>query len=128
MRCGAGTEPTRPCWRPAPSQCLPRRGPSPRPFPNRRCVMRVALYVRVSTQHQTQTQTIEQQLDRLRAYAQTQGWPLADELIFRDDGFSGASLHRPGLERLREQVAAGALDRLLLTAPDRLARNYAHQV
>jgi site-specific DNA recombinase len=90
--------------------------------------MRVALYVRVSTQHQTHTQTIDQQLDRLRAYVQTQGWLLADDLIFRDDGFSGASLHRPGLERLREQVAAGALDRLLLTAPDRLARNYAHQV
>jgi hypothetical protein len=79
--------------------------------------MRVALYVRVSTQHQTHTQTIDQQLDRLRAYVQTQGWLLADDLIFRDDGFSGASLHRPGLERLREQVAAGALDRLLLTAP-----------
>ena len=79
--------------------------------------MRVALYVRVSTQHQTQTQTIDQQLDRLRAHGQVQGWPLAEELIFRDDGFSGATLHRPGLERLREQVAAGALDRLLLTAP-----------
>ena len=82
--------------------------------------MRVALYVRVSTQHQAQTQTIEQQLDRLRAHAHAQGWLLPDEHIFRDDGFSGASLHRPGLERLREQVAAGALDRLLLTAPDRL--------
>ncbi len=90
--------------------------------------MRIALYVRVSTQHQTHTQTIDQQLDRLRAHAQTQNWPLADDLIFRDDGFSGATLHRPGLERLREQVAAGGLDRLLLTAPDRLARNYAHQV
>ena len=90
--------------------------------------MRVALYVRVSTQHQTQTQTIDQQLDRLRAHGQVQGWPLAEELIFRDDGFSGATLHRPGLERLREQVAAGTLDHLLLTAPDRLARNYAHQV
>jgi len=36
--------------------------------------MRVAIYARVSTQHQMQTQTIEQQLERLRAYVKQQGW------------------------------------------------------
>ena len=44
--------------------------------------MRIAVYVRVSTSHQTQTQTIEQQLERLRAHIEAQSWQLADEYIF----------------------------------------------
>ncbi len=90
--------------------------------------MRVAAYVRVSTSRQTQAQTIEQQLARLRAHIEAQGWDLSAEHIFRDDGYSGATLRRPGLELLRAQVAASAFDRVLVTAPDRLARNYVHQV
>jgi site-specific DNA recombinase len=90
--------------------------------------MRMAVYVRVSTQRQAQAQTIEQQLERLRAHIASQGWELAEENIFRDDGYSGASLNRPGLDRLRDQVRACEIDRVLLTAPDRLARKYVHQV
>lgn len=89
--------------------------------------MRVAVYARVSTQRQAQAQTIEQQLERLRAHCDAQGWTLRDADVFRDDGYSGASLHRPGLDRLRETAAAGELDRVLLTAPDRLARNFVQQ-
>jgi site-specific DNA recombinase len=37
-------------------------------------------------------------------------------------------LVRPALERLRDQAAAGAVDRLYVYSPDRLARNYAYQV
>lgn len=48
--------------------------------------MRVAVYVRVSTRQQAESQTIEQQLERLRAHIQAQGWTLSDESIFRDDG------------------------------------------
>jgi site-specific DNA recombinase len=90
--------------------------------------MRVAIYVRVSTQRQAQDQTIEQQIERLRAHIQSKAWQLRDEHIFRDDGYSGASLTRPGLDRLRDQAAASAFERILLTAPDRLARKYVHQV
>jgi site-specific DNA recombinase len=90
--------------------------------------MRIAVYVRVSTRQQTESQSIEQQLDRLRAHIQTLGWILPDENIFRDDGYSGAALNRPGLDHLRDQVAAAAFDRVLITAPDRLARKYVHQV
>ena len=89
--------------------------------------MKVAIYVRVSTQRQAQTQTIEQQLDLLRAHSQTHEWPWQDDHIFRDDGYSGASLRRPGLDRLRDQVSGAVFDRVVLTAPDRLARNYAYQ-
>ncbi len=90
--------------------------------------MRVAVYVRVSTQRQVQAQTIDQQLERLRTYITVQGWTLPADRIFRDDGYSGARLRRPGLDRLRAQAAAAELDRVVLTAPDRLARNYLHQM
>ena len=85
--------------------------------------MRVAIYARVSTQHQAQTQTIEQQLERLRAYVKQQGWELLQENIYRDDGISGANLNRPGLDCLRDRVGAREIDCIVITAPDRLARN-----
>lgn len=88
--------------------------------------MRVALYARVSTNRQVLTQSIDQQLDRLRQHVAGQGWPLSAECIFRDDGHSGATLNRPGLDRLRDKVRAPEVDRIVLTAPDRLARNYVH--
>ena len=47
---------------------------------------------------------------------------------FLDDGYSGTTLVRPALERLRDLVAAGAVDRLYIHSPDRLARKYAYQV
>src|SRR5690242_20374972 len=90
--------------------------------------MRVALYTRVSTQRQAQAQTVEQQIERLVNEAHQQGWDVPLDQIFRDDGYSGASLRRPGLDRLRDRAAACALDLILITAPDRLARNYVHQV
>jgi site-specific DNA recombinase len=90
--------------------------------------MRVAIYVRVSTRQQVRTQTIEEQLERLQAHVTAQGWTLDARHIFRDDGYTGASLRRPGLDRLRDAVATGAVDGVLLTSPDRLARNYVHQV
>ena len=91
--------------------------------------MEVALYARVSTTRQQQHQTIEQQLSRLRAYVATHpDWYVADEHIYRDDGDSGATLKRPGLDRLRDRVAMAAVECVLITAPDRLARNYVHQM
>jgi site-specific DNA recombinase len=88
--------------------------------------MRVAIYARVSTTRQAQT--IEQQLDRLGAAVVEHGWRLEEEHIYRDDGYRGAGLSRPGLDRLRDQAALAELDLVLVTAPDRLARNYVHQV
>jgi site-specific DNA recombinase len=90
--------------------------------------MRVALYARVSTTRQAQTQTIEQQLERLRAAAGARGWALDETQVYRDDGYSGASLSRPALDRLRDRAALADVDVVLVTAPDRLARNYVHQM
>ena len=90
--------------------------------------MRVAIYVRVSTQRQAQTQTIEQQIERLRVHIEAQGWVLEPEHIYRDDGYSGAKLSRPGLDSLRDRAALAEFDVVLITEPDRLARNYVHQM
>jgi site-specific DNA recombinase len=90
--------------------------------------MQVAIYVRVSTLRQQKAQTIEQQLGRLQAHVATQGWSLADEHIFRDDGYSGAKLNRPGLDSLRDRAAMAEFELVLVTAPDRLARKYVHQM
>src|ERR1700750_1448554 len=90
--------------------------------------MRAAVYARVSTIRQARAQGIEQQLDRLRAAAAERGWELDDQHVYRDDGYSGARLGRPGLDRLRDHAALAELDVVLVAAPDRLARNYVHQV
>jgi site-specific DNA recombinase len=90
--------------------------------------MRVAVYARVSTIRQAQAQTIEQQLDRLRSAVAERGWELEEQHVYRDDGYSGAGLGRPGLDRLRDHAGLADLDVVLVTAPDRLARNYVHQV
>ena len=51
-----------------------------------------------------------------------------EAMQFLDEGYSGATLIRPALERLRDVVAAGSVDRLYIHSPDRLARKYAYQV
>jgi site-specific DNA recombinase len=88
----------------------------------------VAAYARVSTDRQAESQTIAQQVERLQAYAQQQGWSLPAERIYQDNGESGARLDRPALDRLRDAMAGGAIDVVLITSPDRLARRYAYQV
>jgi site-specific DNA recombinase len=93
--------------------------------------MRVAIYGRVSTSHQVEHQTIEQQLGRLTTHVgahAAEGWALEPAHVFRDDGYSGAVLARPGLDRLRDAIKGREIDRVLVTAPDRLARNYVHQM
>ena len=90
--------------------------------------MSTAVYVRVSTARQSQAQTIDQPWARLQAHLAAQGEELRSEQIFRDDGYSGASLNRPGLDHRRDAVKAAAFDRVLVTTPDRLARNYVHQM
>ena len=91
--------------------------------------MEVALYVRVSTTRHQHQPTIEHQLDRLHAHvAAHTDWHLAEEQIYRDDGYSGAKLNRPGLDRLRDRAAVAAFELVVMTAPDRLARHDVHQL
>jgi site-specific DNA recombinase len=91
--------------------------------------MEVALYARVSTTRQQLDQTIEQQIERLRENVKEQPeWHLDEKHIYLDEGYSGAKLNRPGLDRLREHVTKAEFEVILITAPDRLARNYVHQM
>src|ERR671920_168528 len=63
--------------------------------------MRAAIYARVSTERQGRDQTIDSQLDALRRWASGHGHELKDEHIYIDEGYSGARLDRPALDRLR---------------------------
>lgn len=91
------------------------------------CV-RAGIYARVSSEQQAQAQTIASQVEALEQRFKQDDLPLDRELVFIDEGYSGASLVRPALERLRDMAAMGALDRLYVHSPDRLARKYAYQV
>ena len=90
--------------------------------------IQAALYARVSSDQQSQAQTIQSQLTALRARVEADGIRLGPENEFVDDGYSGSTLVRPQLERLRDAVANGSVDRLYVHSPDRLARKYAYQV
>ncbi len=88
----------------------------------------VAIYARVSSEQQSDAKTIESQLSDLRAHVKALGLVLPSEHEFVDNGYSGSTLIRPALEQLRDVVAAGGIDQVYVHCPDRLARNYAHQV
>ena len=90
--------------------------------------VRAALYARVSSDQQANAGTIQSQIDALLARAAQDQLNIEPELRFIDDGVSGATLVRPALEKLRDAAAAGAIDRLYVLCPDRLSRQYAHQM
>ncbi|CAM3615657.1 hypothetical protein XNC3_1920009 [Xenorhabdus nematophila F1] len=58
-----------------------------------------AIYARVSSSQQKEKNTIASQTAALHEFAHEQGFNVPDEWIIEDEGFSGASLLRPGLER-----------------------------
>src|SRR5215475_6657650 len=89
--------------------------------------MQVACYARVSTTQQQQEGTIESQRRALQQHIQHHGWSLLPEHEYLDEGVSGARLDRPALDRLRDCAQRGEFDAVVVLAPDRLARNYAHQ-
>jgi len=61
-----------------------------------------AIYARVSSERQKEDKTIVSQTSSLQEYAQTHGYTVPQGWIFEDEGYSGATLARPGLERLRD--------------------------
>jgi len=86
-----------------------------------------ALYARVSSDKQAKDKTIDSQIAALKEKIAADGGALIEDMMFIDAGVSGATLVRPELERLRDSAAVGAVDRVYLLSPDRLARKYAHQ-
>ena len=87
-----------------------------------------AIYARVSSERQKEEGTIGSQTALLLEYAKAHELSVPSEWIFEDEGYSGATLARPGLERLRDLAAEGQIEVVLIYAPDRLSRKYAYQV
>ena len=88
----------------------------------------VAIYARVSSDQQKEEKTIASQVAALVEFAQRENYRVPPEWIFQDEGYSGSSLVRPGLERVRDLAAEGEIEAVLVLSPDRLARKYAYQV
>ncbi len=88
----------------------------------------VAIYARVSSEPRPEAPTIASQVAALCERAVADGFTLSDSMQFLDENYSGATLVRPALERLRDLMATGAVERLYVHSPDRLARKYAYQV
>jgi site-specific DNA recombinase len=87
-----------------------------------------AIYARVSSDRQKENQTIGSQVVALVEHAASHGYLVPSEWRFQDEGYSGATLQRPGLEALRDLAAAGQIQAALIYSPDRLSRKYAYQV
>ena len=87
-----------------------------------------AIYARVSSERQKEEQTIASQIAALIEYAKQEGYTVPVEWIFQDEGYSGATLVRPGLEQARDLAAEGQIENILIHSPDRLSRKYAYQV
>jgi site-specific DNA recombinase len=86
--------------------------------------MKLALYARVSSEEQREGQTIDSQLVELERFAREKGWEPVD--VYKDDGWSGALLSRPELDRLRDDARKGRFQAVLVNDVDRLARNVTH--
>jgi site-specific DNA recombinase len=90
--------------------------------------LQVALYTRVSSDRQAEAGTIESQVLVLKERIKEDGHDIHPELCFVDEGFSGATLIRPALEKLRDIAYLGNIDKLYILSADRLARKYVYQV
>jgi site-specific DNA recombinase len=88
----------------------------------------VAFYARVSSDAQARDHTIDSQVAALKQRIAADGFQLEPDHGHVDDGCSGMNLQRPALEKLRDAVASGQIERIYVHAPDRLARSHAHQV
>jgi site-specific DNA recombinase len=82
----------------------------------------------VSSEQQREEHTIASQTAALLEFAKRRDLEVPEEWVFEDEGYSGAILERPGLERVRDLAAEGQIQAVLAYAPDRLSRKYAYQV
>src|SRR3712207_7015460 len=88
-------------------------------------ILYVILYARVSTDEQARSgYSLAQQMEALREYAAREGYEVLEEVS--DAGQSGASLERPGMDRVRDLVAAGGVSVVLAQDRDRFAREPAY--
>ena len=87
-----------------------------------------AIYARVSSEQQREENTVASQTASLIEFARSHDLEVPDAWVFEDEGYSGATLERPGLEKVRDLAAEGQIQAVLVYAPDRLSRKYAYQI
>lgn len=87
-----------------------------------RNVLRVVIYVRVSTQEQAKEgYSIGEQIERLKKYCDAMDWIIVNTYI--DPGYSGGDTNRPGLKALIKAVEEGEVDKVVVYKLDRLSRS-----
>lgn len=84
-----------------------------------------ALYARVSSDIQKKEKTIESQIDALKKQIAVAGHVLVKEYV--DDGWSGARLDRPALDKLRADLKTEAFEVIYFLNTDRIARDVTYQ-
>jgi site-specific DNA recombinase len=84
---------------------------------------KVAIYIRWSTEDQSDGTTLVVQQEGCQHYVMSQGWKVTPSLIFVDDGYSGGTLDRPKMDELRLAVKAGQIDCVVVYKIDRLSRS-----
>jgi site-specific DNA recombinase len=88
---------------------------------------RAALYARVSTQRQKDEQTIDTQLNEIKRGIEVDGCVLIEDCVYKDEGWSGAILERPDLDRLRQDAREGKFDIVYVFDRGRLSRKFVYQ-
>lgn len=84
---------------------------------------KVATYIRWSTEEQSEGTTLDVQRDACRHYIQSQGWEFREDLVYVDDGYSGGTMDRPILTRLRKDIQDGSVTCVVVFKLDRLSRS-----
>lgn len=83
--------------------------------------MRVALYIRVSSQEQVEGYSIGEQTERLNKYAEAMEWTVYKTYV--DPGYSGGNINRPGLNEMIRDIESGGIDAVIVYKLDRLSRS-----
>lgn len=85
---------------------------------------RAVIYCRTASAHEANDLSLEAQAARCRTYCADHDYEVLEVII--DAGQSGARLERPGLTRVRELVATGQADAVVIERLDRLSRSLPH--
>lgn len=78
-------------------------------------------YVRVSTENQLENYSIEEQVERIKAYCSAKGWTLLH--IYTDGGYSGGNTNRPALQKMLEAIQRREANAVVVYKLDRLSRS-----
>lgn len=87
-----------------------------------------AIYMRVSTANQEEEQTIDnQKMEILERIEKDANVTLITDYLYKDEGWSGAIIERPDLDRMRSDAREGKFEVLYVYDRGRLSRKFVHQ-